>query len=96
MVEQWATWVGAPTIFAPRVCLKARPLLRIRYGSVSDFAQPMSNVRRDPISPSRGVDLIFQCTAMQSAFVRGSNAISQRNRSPLAARPSLVTILGEH
>jgi hypothetical protein len=33
MVEQWATWVGAPTIFAPRVCF-----------SVSDFAQPMSNV----------------------------------------------------
>ena len=32
MVEQVATWVGAPTIFALRVCLKARPLLRIRYG----------------------------------------------------------------
>jgi hypothetical protein len=50
IVEQWAPWVGAPTIFAPRVCLKARPLLSlpavagIRYGSVSDFAQPMSNI----------------------------------------------------
>jgi hypothetical protein len=44
MVERWAAWIGAPAIFAPRVCLKARPLLRIRYGSVSDFAQPMSNI----------------------------------------------------
>jgi hypothetical protein len=44
IIEQWAPWIGTPTIFAPRVCLKARPSLSlptvpgIRYGSVSDFA----------------------------------------------------------
>jgi hypothetical protein len=26
MVEQWATWVGAPTIFAPRVCFSVSAL----------------------------------------------------------------------
>ena len=51
IVDQWAPWVGAPTIFAPRVCLFESPALAqftrrggIRYGSVSDFAQPMSNI----------------------------------------------------
>ena len=54
MVEQVGTWVGVPTIFAPGVCLKARPARSRTHSEFFTLESPAiaaHPLRESPASP---------------------------------------------